>query len=270
MRFVRYMGVFVGVLVITAFGIDASDTLRGEGGTMLAGLIGANKAQCPRGMVPVSHVMTVSCVDAYEVAPSAACPRATPQSGLDTQINMAQESCGVVSEPDREPWRFVTRDQAMQLCARAGKRLPTSAEWYALALSVGEKEGACNTASGVLSPSGQYSDCVSADGVYDLVGNVWEWVGDDVRDGVWSEVLLPEEGYVAQVDVAGMPSMVSDTPQDVFGGDYAVTRASGVFGVLRGGYYASRRDAGIYAVHAATAPTSALPGVGFRCVRTTL
>jgi formylglycine-generating enzyme required for sulfatase activity len=148
-----------------------------------------------------------------------------------------------------------------------GKRLPSSEEWYLLSLGMVGVETSCNISSGSISKTGEREACVAPYGAFDLVGNVWEWVHDDVIDGTYRERQLPTEGYVAQIDNAGMATVSSDQPQALFGNDYFWVDATGAYGVIRGGYYDSGLDAGIYAVHADTPPTSASAGIGFRCVR---
>lgn len=268
MKWVKALLIIIGALSITAFGIDASDTLRGESSTMLAQLIGTEKeSPCPKGMQVIGSIPSLTCADAYEASPSIECAHKTPQNSLETQDNLLNADCHADSKSDDEPWRFVTRDQALQLCARAGKRLPTNAEWYALALSAPQKESVCNTTGGNLAKGGSFQECKTSDAVYDLVGNVWEWVRDDVASGTYQGVPLAETGYVAQVNSDGMAVISSTTPQSVFGNDYFWTQSEGVFGIIRGGYYGSGDDAGLYAVHADTPPTSATAGIGFRCVK---
>ena len=268
MKWVRLTLVVVGALVVTAFGIDAADTLRGENGTMLAQLVGKDAEECPKGMLPVRNVSGVACVDAYEASPSEGCSILSPRHMRDTQRNLSVQGCGATSKEGSEPWRFVTRDQAMQLCARSEKRLPTSAEWYALALGMADGPTACNTATRSVSSTGSFKECVSPAGAYDLVGNVWEWVRDDIIDGTYKERALPETGYVAQVDENGMATASTDNPDTpLFNDDYFWSQREGAYGIIRGGYYDSGNDGGVYAVHADTPPTSASPGIGFRCVR---
>ena len=254
-------------VVITAFGIDASDTLRGESSTMLAQLIGTETPLCPPGMQSVDTVPTLTCVDRYEASPSAECSLSVPVNAVDTLRNVQQAACKADSKAGIEPWRFVTRDQAMQLCARSGKRLPTNAEWYSLALSVTPKNTACNTDSEAVAKTGVFTECASPNGSYDLIGNVWEWVSDDVVEGAYEGTVLPGSGYVAQVNGQGMATVVSEEAQELFGDDYFWSKTEGVFGIIRGGFYGSGSDAGLYTVHADTLPTSAVAGVGFRCVK---
>lgn len=259
--------VIFGALVITALGIDAADTLQGNSGTLLSQVISKDAGGCGAGMHAVETIPTLTCVDTYEASVSAKCPVQTPEQVLATQQNVESKECLAESKKDVLPWRFVSRDQAMQMCARSGKRLPTSEEWYQLSLGMANTEQVCNVSSRAVTPSGAKPECVSPQGVYDLVGNVWEWVSDDVINGTYDSRQLPGSGYVSQVDGQGVAVAVSPDAQDLFGKDYFWARADGAYGIIRGGYYDSGADAGVYTIHADTLPTTASIGIGFRCVK---
>lgn len=100
----------------------------------------------------------------------------------------------------------------------AGKRLPTDAEWvraaaWPIALADGRcrqrrfpwgdtmDRGRCNvwgSGPGRTVSVRQFSSGVSAGGVYQLIGNVWEWMSNDFEpldyDGTLLEVALPMKG----------------------------------------------------------------------------
>lgn len=255
-------------VVITSLGIDAADTLRGREGTLLSSVINSSSpAVCPEGMTPVLGT-TFSCVDIYEASASAECPHDSPQNPLDTKENMQNGSCMSLGALERVPWTNITREQAREQCARRSARLPTNAEWYQFALGV--RDGitpTCNTESGEIAQTGAYKECVSPLGVYDLVGNVWEWTGDDALNGSYNGHALPKSGYVVQVDQDGVAVRSSDSPDDAFYKDYIWSKETGIFGILRGGYFASKEDAGVYALHAETLPTTPGVAIGFRCVQ---
>ncbi|HEX4799007.1 MAG TPA: SUMF1/EgtB/PvdO family nonheme iron enzyme [Candidatus Paceibacterota bacterium] len=267
MKWGKVVLVIFGALIITALGIDAADTLRGNEGTLLSQVIGAREGSCPQGMVSLERVPGISCVDQYEASAGEKCPVLSPSQILGTQQNLEDGSCKSVSIEGADPWRFVSREQAMQLCARDGKRLPTSAEWYGISLGMVDVEDSCNVNTQEHAKTGTYSACATQEFVYDLVGNMWEWVSDDVIDGTYNMRSLPESGYVSQVDAYGMATAIHTDAQALFGDDYFWSRNDGAYGIIRGGYYASGKDAGVYAAHADTPPNSGSAGIGFRCVR---
>ncbi len=130
------------------------------------------------------------------------------------------------SAPGVFPQAYVNRAEAALACANAGKRLCSWGEWRRAC--EGEERtvypygdryqpGACNTAKrhiltlrhgrvartwtfedfndpsldaepGFLEQTGEREECVSSYGVYDLVGNVHEWVSDPVDDAFISRV----------------------------------------------------------------------------------
>lgn len=257
--------VIFGALVITALSIDATDTLRGSNNTLLGQLVGGAQSVCPDGMTLVPGALTYTCADIYEASPSPACPTAVIASELDTQRNLSVPECAAASKVQQLPWRFITRDEAQTVCLRAGKRLPTNPEWHQLALGTPDSVDSCNI-SGSLIETGSRTECVSATGVQDAVGNVWEWVYEDVVDGSYNGRSLPMGGYVQSADTAGVATKASSTPVEQYGLDYVWTNPVGTFGMIRGGFYGNDADAGVYALHADTPPESAGAAIGFRCI----
>ena len=103
--------------------------------------------------------------------------------------------------------------------------------------------------------------------MHDTIGNVWEWTSDDVFDGSYNGRKLPESGYVTQVDAGGVAVVSSTSPDQAFYNDYIWSNPIGVYGIMRGGFYGSNADAGIYTIHAYTLPTTPGAAIGFRCVQ---
>jgi formylglycine-generating enzyme required for sulfatase activity len=237
-------------LTVTVAGVMATDTL-------------STDTPCPLGMVPVNDV-TFTCIDRYEVSPSAECPVADTQTDFDTDRNLQIRNCHGVSQPNVLPWRYVTREDAMAICARSGKQLPTAAQWYSAVL--GSTEQKCNL-EGTISFTGAFSMCTSPIGTYDQVGNVWEWVRDDISYGRYSGRELPASGYITQVDSGGVAVTTATSTEFAtdFASDYHWLDSSRMTGVMRGGFYGSGSDGGVYTLASNQVPTFASAGIGFRC-----
>jgi hypothetical protein len=157
---------------------------------------------------PSSGSVTVAAfwIDAHEV--SAHDYAACVATGACTAASCA-------SDGDDHPVVCVTVDQANDYCAFAKKRLPTSAEWTAAAAGPSRRQypwGSDTPASDRLNacggecggthmyaasdgfartaPGGSFVLGVTPDGVYDLAGNVAEWVdapSPTVRGGSWQD-----------------------------------------------------------------------------------
>lgn len=264
MSWLKIIPVIIVATVVTTLAIDATDSLTGKGGTMLGQIIGVQSEICPAGMVQIPAALTFSCVDEFEVSASDDCVISVPNNQFDTEININKANCQVVSADDGEPWRFINREQAAVMCARAGKRLPSAAEWYQFALGTDAKK--CNISGSKVSNGNSYVDCVSAVKIKNAVGNVWEWVSDDVVAGKYLDRQLPETGYVKQVDNGGVATVTVLEPESELSGEYFWSNTNGAFGMIRGGFYGSKTDAGVFTIHAHTLPTFSGNAVGFRCV----
>jgi hypothetical protein len=256
----------LGALVLSTVAIQASDLLRGIEGN-LAGNVFESASVCGEGATQIllgSHSM---CVDLYEASASAKCPHAVPSNSLQTQDNANASDCIPESKAGATPWRFVSLTQAQQFCARAGKRLPDNKEWYKIASGLSDFSS-CNIASRAQEPSltGAFS-CVTPTGVHDTIGNVWEWVDEEVTDGTYNSRTLPQSGYVSLVDSDGIVVETAQSAVDAYGKDYALTSVSGVRGIIRGGFYGSGDDAGLFAQNLSIPLDSRTSGVGFRCVK---
>jgi formylglycine-generating enzyme required for sulfatase activity len=261
---------FIGTLIVLAttfvstLGIFASDTLRGiDGG--IASLSSHETGVCPKGMVAQKINDGLMCVDEYEATPAESCPHTTPSNVFETEKNASTKECYAASVPGKAPWTFVTLSQAQRVCAEGGKRLPTSDEWFQIAL--GTDAALCTIHKSSPNETGT-NECRSSSGAYDTIGNVWEWVNETVEGNGFHNRNLPDEGYVTSADASGVAITTHTESADVlYGEDYFWSKSEGIFGMIRGGFYGSEEDAGLYTVNATVATNFASQGVGFRCVR---
>lgn len=267
-RYLKIFAVVIGAVVLTTLGISASDTLQGVGGSLLSNVITSETPLgCGADAVEVSLGEKTICVDRFEASAGDDCAVADPQNLRDSDRNLGAASCAPVSKEGALPWRFVNLSQAQRACASAGKRLPTNAEWYRAAL--GTQEGECNLNDpNTQSPAASHvTTCRSTAGAYNMLGNVWEWVDEAVASGSYDERKLPVEGYVAGVDQDGVALETVSEKGTLYGDDYFWALDEGARGMIRGGFYGSGNDGGIYALNAAVELSFGSPGVGFRCVR---
>jgi formylglycine-generating enzyme required for sulfatase activity len=271
----KTVAVVVSATILTTLAVNAIDT-GGSVATSLTAMIGGTTEEtgpCSTNMVLIDHALVPYCVDMYEASPGEYCLYNDPQSADESDLNLIDPTCIPVSQPQTSPWRYVSQEQASRACERADKRLLTPSEWYKAAVGtpddmalLGDEQ--CNIASNrsaSVAKTGSGMRCVSDAGTYDMVGNVWEWVTGESVKGVWEEKTLPGNGYVRNVDVDGVPVETGTRQDERFNGDRFWMDAGITAGLMRGGYYNSKENAGVYTVYAASPPSFVGEAVGFRC-----
>jgi formylglycine-generating enzyme required for sulfatase activity/poly(3-hydroxybutyrate) depolymerase len=129
---------------------------------------------------------------------------------LDPRMPIQINEGAVTVQTDRaqQPISFVSRHEASMFCAWRGKRLPTEAEFERAAMSGLDSpwpwtmEGGPKCAHTNFSyeggrcsndtyPTGARPSHVTAEGIFDLAGNVAEWVSDDFQSYPDSTTTLP-------------------------------------------------------------------------------
>jgi formylglycine-generating enzyme required for sulfatase activity len=172
-----------------------------------------------------------------------------------------------VSIPGVQPSACISWFQAEQACALSGKRLATNQEWQRAAAGTpdpGTDNGTtdCNINSPGPSNTGSRSNCKSAWGVFDMVGNLQEWVAD------WTEI--SQYGGCTNSGTLGLP-----------GSDYMCFRGyweepgfpvpnPAPAPLIRGGEFDDGTGAGVFAVWTGDFPSDFNYGTGFRCARPAL
>jgi len=169
---------------------------------------------CPEGMAFVERTY---CIDRWEAALVEVTEDGerpySPYQAIRPGVHVR-----AITKPGVVPQAYVSRDEAMILCGANGKRLCKSDEWQLACRGARKKQfpygntrrtGACNdtarvspvkalfshlgskmfrfdpmndprlnTLPGTLAKTGSHTECVSEYGVYDMVGNLHEWVDD--------------------------------------------------------------------------------------------
>lgn len=185
---------------------------------------------CPDHMVEIEDF----CIDAYEAWLDGQSPFEVPESGM------------AVTGPEQFPQGYISGDVAAAACAAAGKRLCALEEWMracqgpdATVYPYGDlyDASACNDTRSVhpiielfgpdpdwsptemndprlnqlpdsLAAGGAHSDCVSAEGVFDLHGNLHEWVDDPsgvFKGGFYVDAVINGAGCTYATTAHTMP-----------------------------------------------------------------
>jgi formylglycine-generating enzyme len=189
---------------------------------------GAIEVVCPEGMALVRQQF---CIDRYEASTVSLDAGGRPLGDHSPYEMGKNDRVRAASRAGVHPQAHVTLDQARAACENAGKRLCDDDEWLAACRGMeefsfpygpGYEPGRCNdrgsspfykllghdpppsimaspvainnpllNQQGGLAKTGGYAGCVSADGVYDLVGNLHEWTSDPrgtFRGGYYRDV----------------------------------------------------------------------------------
>lgn len=253
---------------------------RAEGGTLRCppdavkvGTVCIDKYEASVWLIPPSSTSLVKKVQAgratladltrggaTELAPASTCdlssfPSNFPGNGSWTAVAGSDPpSPGVfaASVAGVRPTACVTWFQAAQACRLSGKRLLTNLEWQDAAAGTPDPGTDNQTTDCAISSTGPVatgsrSSCKSSWGVFDMVGNVNEWVAD------WTD------------------AHTLDCGSSWIAGDFACFGGDGTGGapsaLIRGGYWNDGQGAGTFAVRGNAAPGQPDEGVGFRCAR---
>ncbi len=195
-----------------------------------------------------------------------------------------------------KPLAFVHQGKARMLARKAGKRLPTNAEWFFCAQSCKDPDlyyrgngkeygniwplsiplnskdfaGVTNNPhgqNGVKLTGGTLTGTCPLDvnmyGNYDMVGNIREWVNDA---STGKEPL--EDGYIAEVDGNGNVTKTQKLPNKAFNGDYYLSsRGRPWNAVLRGGCWYDGQRGGKYYQNLFCRQAYFSYSTGLRCAR---
>jgi hypothetical protein len=170
----------------------------------------AARGRCAKGMVAIEHAF---CIDRWEASLVEVLPGGGERAFSPFMTIDGRSDLRAVSVPGVYPQGYVSAQQAARACSAAGKRLCRGTEWRKAcrgpeqrAYGYGDRRepGRCNDqgknpivalygrnyskwtmnqpklnqVEGTLSKSGEHTGCTNGYGVFDMVGNLHEWVAD--------------------------------------------------------------------------------------------
>jgi hypothetical protein len=227
---------------------------------------GATRLRCNEGLAPDDVMVRVGpiCVDRYEASiwdarvggNQISGPIPCSPTGLGCAGKIFARSVPGVSAKANITWF-----QAQAALANSGKRMLTSAEWQMAVAGTPDGTGPpCNVYSTAPVKTGESVGCISAYGVNDMVGNLWEWVADWVpRSSTcssWPESYGRNVQCLAGAETTGPPGAL------VRGGSFL----SDTFDVVPIDAPPEVGTAGPFAVRGVSGPDF-VGGVGFRGAR---
>ena len=210
-------------------------------------------AICPEHMalVAVPETRSSVCVDRYEAAVERLRPDGTSEPWPFDRV-VDGLTVRAIIRPGQKPQAYISGTQAQAACKLAGKRLCTQPEWLAACQGRSRftypygntyKKGACNegrstnpvhdcfgpgggvftsqnmndpccvSLPNTVAPAGSFPECKSSDHVYDLHGNLHEWVDD--ADGTF------RGGFYADAEINGPGCTYVTTAHTVTYHDYS-------------------------------------------------
>jgi hypothetical protein len=188
------------------------------------------------------------------------------------------------------PQANVTWFQAAAMCANAGKRLCTNAEWQTAVsgtpdpgpypVTSGTCAGPestleCNTCAGRPGAAGNASNCKSRFGAYDLIGNYYEWVADWFQAGQeWKDTAFSDGKFATpwpawygdNCGASGAEHSCDGTYNlDGRAFDGTAYRDGMPAAAMRGGFWNDGASAGAFTLNLIYSPMFSTPGVAGRC-----
>ncbi len=190
-------------------------------------------------------------------------------------INGGPAVCKGVSKNNSIPYTTITQYDAQSSCKLFGKHLITNKDWQEAVKGTPDDATKCKvdtTSTGTLIPSadwynrggddaiytGSATECISKYGIYDMIGNVWEWT-DDLIDAVSNDDYANSATY-------GSDYVWRQTLGSIYIREGDASASVSV--LLRGGRWDNGADAGAFALSLSRGLSRWYWDLGFRCSMT--
>lgn len=199
----------------------------------------------------------------------------------------------VVSSPDGAPIVNITQEESKNVCASLGEgyHLITNDEWMAIARDVegvnqnweestlfrgnSNKRYVASGFDGAYNGiNSRYFYLKNGNIVWDMAGNVWEWIGDTIEQkdqppySGWHEInSLSDYGLLGKENISSVNKNLSSINGIgqlflTFSSEESETKA-----MLRGGSWGDLYRSGIYTLDFLNSPNDAHEYMGFRCAK---
>ena len=245
------------------------------------------RIECPEGMAYINK-LNGYCIDQYEAhALNSNGSIATPPTSEGATDTLIAAGGKAGSAFNQTVWVYIDQTEARTACSNAGKHLCTDEEWlgaanlngqvYNLPIDLAVSPYFCVTGastdcagespgSGSACKTGGCTDdegcgnCVSSEGVYDQVGNVWEWTNETAT------MVSPESGwhYINTIDMSWSTSSSADDGTYGKDGTYFLAGTNNR-AVRRGGRWGYGPLAGPFCALLTSGPSLTYYSIGFRC-----
>jgi len=214
------------------------------------------------------------CIDKYEAYNAGGTVvNGTCNTGTQAEVNANTTTAVAGSAPGQTPRVSINYCAAKKMCQNAGKHLCTNPEWFHACNYKGSQWNitaeqsaetmACNTDTAVTALTGASDTCVTQEGVYDMIGNVWELVDKVVAADPTNGLV---SNWVTGYDFAtALPTSVGAS-DDAYGNDrYTYYLADNISVFQRGGASNQGANSGCFTLSHGASPYTSSAWIGFRC-----